>query len=266
MTEVVPTADYRGPESLYLADVRGGSQRLVTTTTAFTPWGRWSPDGARFFFETFNDAACGEFTFWSAAEDGGAVHRLGSGQLFAWGPKGSYAIERGCSGAGVLPAGPLVFTDRSEREHVITNRWAAAMAVSPRGDRIAYETYRAVPSGTVPTLHIARTDGTGEIAAIHKASSAAWSPDGGRLAFVRGAWSGSIAVAGAGGRGIRTVARGSALRIPTWSPDGRRIAYARGFGGLYTVRPDETGTRRVARAHVLHLWWSLDSRRIYYDG
>jgi Tol biopolymer transport system component len=153
-----------------------------------------------------------------------------------------------------------VFTDPSGREHVVASGWTAGIAVSPRGDRIAYETY--APSSV--TLHVARTDGRGEIAAIGGASSAAWSPAGQRLAFTYGR---AIAVAGADGRAVRRIARGVRLRAPAWSPDGRRIAYVRDDRALETAAPDGKHRTRVARARVLiDFWWSPKSRRIYYDA
>ena len=260
MTEILQTGPEEASNSLLLADTHGRPQRQVVPPTAhFNPWARWSPDGKRFVYETFNGGPCGNYTFWSAAADGSDVRPLGSGQLFAWGPgHDSFAIERGCSPGGAL--GPLVSTDPSGREHVVAEGWAAGIAISPRGDRIAYETYG--PSSV--TLHIARTDGSGEIGRIPAASSAVWSPNGRRLAFAYGR---AIAVAGADGHAVRRIARGARLRAPAWSPDGRRIAYVRDDVALETVAADGKHRTRVARARVLiDFWWSPDSRRIYYDA
>jgi Tol biopolymer transport system component len=49
-------------------------------------------------------------------------------------------------------------------------------------------------------------------------------------------------------------------RSPAWSADGRRIAYLRGYSAL-----EGRVRRQLARSRVLDLWWSPDSRRIYYD-
>ncbi len=60
--------------------------------------------------------------------------------------------------------------------------------------------------------------------------SPAWSPDGGRIAFMRfGAGAGSIVVQVlATGQRVTVAGTGTALNItPTFSPDGRLVAYAR---------------------------------------
>ena len=253
-------------DDLYLADVRGQPERLVVpATSSFVQSARWSPDGARFVFPTLDGGACGGFTFWSADSSGSDVQRLGAGQLFAWGPgHDSFAIEHGCAGSPDR-SGPLVFTDASGREHVVATGWHGGLAVSPGGDRIAYETYAA----TATVLHVARTDGSGELTAIRGASSASWSPDGRRLSFTYGRrrWQGAIGVASAAGRRVRKIVPGTNLRAPAWSPDGRRIAYVRGYRALETVAPTGRAKRRLARAAVLlSFWWSADGRRIYYDG
>jgi dipeptidyl aminopeptidase/acylaminoacyl peptidase len=268
MVHVLPggQAPREATEALYLADVRGRPERLVVPATAsFVELARWSPDSARFVFPTLEGGACGGFIFWSADSNGGDVRRLGAGQLFAWGPgHNSFAIERGCS-SPPGQSGPLVFTDASGREHVVATGWHGGLAVSPGGDRIAYETYGA----TATVLHVARTDGSGEITSIRGASSAAWSPDGRRLVFTygRARWQGAIAVASAAHRRVRPIVPGTNLRAPAWSPDGRRIAYVRGYRTLETVAPTGRAKRRLARARVLlSFWWSPDGRRLYYDG
>jgi Tol biopolymer transport system component len=268
MVHLLPAAgaSREATEALYLADVRGQPVRVVVPATwSFIQSARWSPDGARFVFPTFNGGSCGDFTFWSADSSGGDVRRLGTGQLFAWGPgHDSFAIERGCS-PPPGQSGPLVFTDASGREHVVATGWHGGLAVSPGGDRIAYETYGA----TATVLHVARTDGSGEMTSIRGASSASWSPDGRRLAFTygRGSWQGAIGVASASGHRVRRIVPGRSLRAPAWSPDGRRIAYVRGYRALETVTPTGRARRRLARAKpLLSFWWSADGRRIYFDG
>jgi Tol biopolymer transport system component len=187
------------------------------------------------------------------------------GSLFAWGPKGSFAIQQDCG---------LIFTDPAGLTHQITNGWGFTVAISPRGDRIAY-----VDNGRFgeDVVHIVSTRTGRELGTIENASSVAWAPGGRRFAFVKnpdnsGPGFGAIAVADANGQHVRTVIRASRpephFGLPTWSPDGRFIAFQRGFRTIGIVRPTGAGRR-----YIVHHWpgielqgWSPDSRRIYYDG
>jgi dipeptidyl aminopeptidase/acylaminoacyl peptidase len=82
--------------------------------------------------------------------------------------------------------------------------------------------------------------------------SAAWSPDGRRVAFAALAADGGdseIYVAAADGSNLRQLTENYLPdRMPTWSPDGRRIAFASARTGLfqiYSMRSDGSRQRRL---------------------
>jgi TolB protein len=79
--------------------------------------------------------------------------------------------------------------------------------------------------------------------AVARGDQPAWSPDGTRLAFVRG---GSIYVADDDGRNERRLTRGGSATSPAWSPDGARIAFA-GARDLFTVAVATGELARVTR-------------------
>lgn len=55
---------------------------------------------------------------------------------------------------------------------------------------------------------------------------------------------------------------------PDWSPNGKLIAFAssRGDGGLYVVRPDGSGMRRLYSGPASNVDWSPDGRRLAFEG
>lgn len=88
--------------------------------------------------------------------------------------------------------------------------------------------------------------------------SAAWSPDGTRLAFTR--YGGGIFIADASTRHpIRVTARGSQ---PAWSPDGSQLVFTQSLS-LYLVRPDGRGLQRLFPGW--NAQWSPDGSRIAFQ-
>jgi Tol biopolymer transport system component len=144
-------------------------------------------------------------------------------------------------------------------------------AYSPDGDRIAFTRYRQVD--TLPIwvedeyfvkfftgIFVMRSDGSGKrrlIAGPYRDPD--WSPDGSRLVLTRTQKP----------RGILIWRRGRLRRLvsgasPAWSPTGRLIAFT-GSDGIYVVRPDGTGMRRlVADRLAHHPEWSPDGRRVLF--
>jgi dipeptidyl aminopeptidase/acylaminoacyl peptidase len=93
---------------------------------------------------------------------------------------------------------------------------------------------------------------------IRTGGSAAWSPDGTRLAFARSG--GGISIADASSRHpIQVTARG---REPAWSPDGSQLVFTQG-SSLYQVRADGRGLQRLFPGR--NAQWSADGSRIAFQ-
>lgn len=157
-------------------------------------------------------------------------------------------------------------------------------ALSPHGDAIAFTSRR----DGVSKIYVVSLDGTGSRAVTDGADGGdldpAWSPDGRKLVFVRGRPEERrdlyILDFDAGGppRRLLQGTDDDPARVggPAWSPDGALIVFSadRGEGqgtGLWLIRPDGTGLRRLTRPGAALRWvrdlrpaWSPDGTRIAF--
>jgi Tol biopolymer transport system component len=124
------------------------------------------------------------------------------------------------------------------------------------------------------TIHLVRADGTG-LRAVTRGYRPAWSPDGGRLVFVReNGGNADIFVADADGRNVRRLTRTQGGDVtPSWSPDGTRIAFAsnrRGLYRIYVMRADGSRVQAVplprATGNSFLPAWSPDGRLLAFSS
>lgn len=100
------------------------------------------------------------------------------------------------------------------------------------------------------------------------ASQHTWSPDGSRIAFVRGKSRNDIYVVNADGSGQARLAAGE---NPAWSPDGERITfeqksfsgYTSGYTYIYVMNYDGSGLTVLANGYDPA--WSPDGNRIAFS-
>jgi dipeptidyl aminopeptidase/acylaminoacyl peptidase len=140
---------------------------------------------------------------------------------------------------------------------------------SPDGKRIAFSTGQIPRRADGSHVYVVNVDGT-HLRRLAAGALPEWSPDGKTIAYValgcnRAAqWGGRIRLVTPGGRDVTPASRGCRgigppdAQIAAWSPDGRRIAVAaspglRMEGGLYVMKADGTGLRRVRRRYDLGL-------------
>jgi TolB protein len=213
----------------------------------------------------FVAVACLAFTLAAAADAGPSASA----------PAGVIAFVREDPTRSDVNAGVDLWTVGTDghgaRTIVGTSGWDEAPAWSPDGRTIAFEkaSYEAGEHGEGPgTIDVwtVRADGRGRrnVTRDGSASSPAWSPDGGTLAFGRG---NGIFIVRRDGSRKRHLARRADPTTPAWSPDGRRIAFTTP-GEVWLVGRDGAGERRLARGAFsdTRAVWSPDGRSIAYGG
>ena len=214
----------------------GTSQRRLTTDPGSHASPAWSPNGREVIFVATRD---GESQI-VAVSDTGTRRDLtrppGERRNPAWSPDGRLIAFQSKAGSGPFDLF-VMGGDGTNLRQVPTPSFGlqpdvTSFAWLPDG-RLAY-TNR---SGTAQeSLAVTNVDGTGQ-RFLGTASSPAWSPDGGRLAFV-------LSRVGGAQIDVRDRAGGAPVRLtdplvisvrPTWSPDGRQIAFLIIDGGTVTL-------------------------------
>lgn len=144
----------------------------------------------------------------------GSVVRVGRQAVWAW---LSLIIVAAPATGQELRLRPLTL------ENLFPRPGAGSVQLSPDGSRLAVS--GSGPNGTAGTHIIDPRTGrpAGREAFIPGARSLVWSPDGGRMAFLRGD---ELRVRSTDGTGAVTLVSGMpGMRDPAWSPDGATIAF-----------------------------------------
>jgi WD40 repeat protein len=265
--ELACTAPVRSEKIAFTVDTtnRGASDALIEVINVDGSEGRvigrgrgpsWSPDGRRV---AFSDARCGPNDDGGSGCSGGVIvvdPELGSltrppnadqGFSPTWAPGRDTIAFVGCCGIALEPTRLLVvgLGDSPARELELPAVRSIGHPVwSPDGQRIAFSC--VVVDGSPndrfdDDLCIVERDGS-EFKRLASdpvpESDPAWSPDGRRIAFTRGA---EIALLNLEDGVVTRLTEG---REPSWSPDGSMLVFA-GDDGLFTITADGSIRRRL---------------------
>lgn len=195
-----------------------------------------------------------------------------AGDPIAWSADGSRLLVRRPSSPIIdQPALFVLDPDGTETRVADFVSGFGGAAISPDGTQVLYVV------GFEPSRLEVVTVGGGSAPVVLRSSDVtlhrpAFSPDGGRIAYIEGSYdhSNGLWVMNADGSNPRQVAGGDWGHVGTlvWSPDGERLAmscHCGGTGGVYTIRPDGSGLTLVSADEVRDgpvPQWSPDGSQI----
>jgi dipeptidyl aminopeptidase/acylaminoacyl peptidase len=251
---------------IWTAPLDGGDATAITAGPGNDTHPRWSPDGAQLAFLSTRDGekGGGKAQIYLAPADGGTPHRLctlpNGVESFAWSPDGTRIALLTWEGAEPAQDPKVVEPDRHRRLWTVAttsdqpspvtpeNLTIWEYAWSPDGQRFAV--YYSVGSGETDWYR-------GQVGVVpaaggavrqltqltRQAAALAWSPDGGRIAYISGEWSdrglvgGEVFVIPAAGGDARNLTPGVEFSPSwvRWFPDSRRLLYAGWDGVGHTV-------------------------------
>ena len=251
------------PGVVLLVNADGSGQRNLTREWGLDRLPVWSSDGKKIAFVSNRDVKCrGEIYVMNA--DGHGLRRLTRNGLAdalpMWSPNGTqiaflrFSVPPACGGWARDP-GPNVYVMNADgtRQRRLARGYPSAWSAD--GRKIAF-----TGPDDRPGMYVMNADGSAQrrlntvrFPGRLDGGSAAWSPDGQKILFVRArpgarAKVNDIYVMNADGSGQRKLTERG--HDPRWSPDGTRISFVTNRDGnveLYVMNADGSGQVNVSQ-------------------
>ena len=251
---------------IWMAPLDGGDATAITAGPGNDTHPRWSPDGQQLAFLSTRDGDKdgGKAQIYLTPADGETPRRLctlpNGVESFAWSPDGTRIALLTWEGAEPTQDPKVIAPDRHRRLWTVAVTSDQPSPVTP--DNLTIWEYAWSPDGQQFAVYYSAGPGEtdwyrGQVGVVpaaggavrrlteltRQAAALAWSPDGGRIAYISGEWSdrglvgGEVFVIPVVGGEARNLTPGVEFSPSwvRWFPDGRRLLYTGWDGVGHTV-------------------------------
>jgi Tol biopolymer transport system component len=209
----------------------------------------WSPDGRHIAFEGRTIPGGTDMSIYTMNPDGTHRRRLARGYDPQWSPDGRR----------------IAYDKDGIYVYIVNARGGGERRLTRTGDSYVgmWAPRRTIVVLGGPTrIYVINPDGTGLRRVTRTGhgtlSVGGWSPDGKLLLYA--VETHGISTWRLSDGAVRRLTRGPGDGDPIWSPGGREIAFTRNTAatrenGVWVMKRDGTGARRIAAAAKAHPWW-----------
>jgi Tol biopolymer transport system component len=229
--------------SIWTANLDTGDTEPLDSSTAFTSYPVWSPDGSKIAYAGGEDY--GALRLMIADADGANAHDVSTGEIagpgFAWSPDGTMIAYVGAESTDSPNNAVRIVNVDGTRDHVVVEglEWQA-VSWSPDGTHLVLVGHPPSPDNIAGPdawdIYTVTTDGSDLRQLTHTAAfehAASWSRDGSQILFTTSDYSDDadydqdIWLMDADGSNERQLTDWKGFDgFPSWSPDGQWIVFA----------------------------------------